>query len=159
MPLIILGVVALLILLLFSLWKRVPQDKALVVTGLKKRVISGAGGFVFPLLERTDIISLENMKIDVRTDGALTEQGVGIIADGVAIVKVKSTTESILSAIEQFNTGNEANTIMNIKDTAKDVLEGKLREIISKLTVEEIYKDREKFVSRVQENYYNIIIN
>ncbi len=150
-PLIILGVLLLLILLLFSLWKRVPQDKALVVTGLKKRVISGAGGFVFPLLERTDVISLENMKIDVRTDGALTEQGVGIIADGVAIVKVKSTTESILSAIEQFNTGNETNTIINIKDTAKDVLEGKLREIISKLTVEEIYKDREKFVSRVQE--------
>jgi flotillin len=133
------------------MWKRVPQDKALVVTGLKKRVISGGGGFVVPLLERADKISLENMKIEIRTDGARTEQGVDIRADGVAVIKVKSDKESILSAIEQFNTGREQQTIDIIKDTAKDVLEGKLREIISKMTVEEIYKDREKFASQVQE--------
>ncbi len=147
-------IVVVLILLIFSvllMWRKVPQDKALVVTGLRKRVISGGGGLVIPLLERTDMISLENMKIEVRTDGALTEQGVDIKADGVAILKVKSDKESILSAIEQFNTGSEKSTIENIKDTAKDVLEGKLREIISKMSVEEIYKDREKFASQVQE--------
>jgi len=148
------GIVAaiLLVVLIFTLtWKRVPQDKALVITGLKKRVISGGGGIVIPLLERADKISLENMKIYVRTDGAITEQGVDIIADGVAVIKVKSDMESILNAMEQFNTGREQDTINIIKDTAKDVLEGKLREIISKMTVEEIYKDREKFASEVQE--------
>ncbi|NLP34390.1 MAG: flotillin family protein [Clostridiales bacterium] len=148
------GIIAgllLVILIITTMWKRVPQDKAIVVTGLKKRVISGGGGFVVPLLERTDKISLENMKIEVRTDGAITEQGVDIRADGVAVIKVKSDKESILNAVEQFNTGKEAETINIIKDTAKDVLEGKLREIISKMTVEEIYKDREKFASEVQE--------
>lgn len=147
----ILGAIIVVIFLITTMWKRVPQDKALVVTGLKKRVISGGGGFVVPLLERADKISLENMKIEVRTDGARTEQGVDIRADGVAVIKVKSDKESILSAIEQFNTGREQQTIDVIKDTAKDVLEGKLREIISKMTVEEIYKDREKFASQVQE--------
>ncbi|MBM7613499.1 flotillin family protein [Alkaliphilus hydrothermalis] len=150
-PGIIVGVIVLLIFSILLMWKKVPQDKAIVITGLRKRVISGGGGFVIPLLERTDIISLENMKIEVRTDGALTEQGVDIKADGVAVLKVKSDLESILSAIEQFNTGAEKTTIESIKDTAKDVLEGKLREIISKMSVEEIYKDREKFASQVQE--------
>jgi len=150
-PFIIVGVIILLVLGILSMWRKVPQDKALVVTGLKKRVISGGGGLVVPLLERTDIISLENMKIVVRTDGALTEQGVEIMADGVAVIKVKSDNESVLAAVEQFNTGNEQKTIQVIMDTAKDVLEGKLREIISKMTVEEIYKDREKFASQVQE--------
>lgn len=150
-PLIIVGVLILLIFSILLMWKKVPQDKALVVTGLKKRVISGGGGFVVPLLERTDKISLENMKIEIRTTGALTEQGVDIKADGVAVIKVKSDKESILAAVEQFNTGAEKQTIEVIKDTAKDVLEGKLREIISKMTVEEIYKDREKFASQVQE--------
>lgn len=147
-------IIAVLLLLIFNItvmWRKVPQDKAIVITGLKKRVISGGGGFVVPLLERTDRISLENMKIEVRTDGALTEQGVDITADGVAVIKVKSDKESILAAVEQFNTGVEKHTIDIIKDTAKDVLEGKLREIISKMTVEEIYKDREKFASQVQE--------
>lgn len=148
---IIVAAIVLLVIMIVTMWKKVPQDKALVVTGLKKRVISGGGGFVLPLLERTDRISLENMKIEIRTDGARTEQGVDIRADGVAVIKVKSDKESILSAIEQFNTGRENQTIEIIKDTAKDVLEGKLREIISKMTVEEIYKDREVFASQVQE--------
>ncbi len=148
---VILVVLFLLIFAVLSLWKKVPQDKALVVTGLKKRVISGGGGLVIPVLERTDRISLENMKIEVKTDGALTEQGVDIIADGVAVIKVKSDKESILAAVEQFNTGSEVKTINVIQSISKDVLEGKLREIISKLTVEEIYKDREKFASQVQE--------
>lgn len=149
--LIIVGVIFLMILSIAFMWRKVSQDKALVVTGLKKRVISGGGGLVIPLLEKTDIISLENMKIEVKIDGALTSQGVNIRADGVAVLKVKSDMESILSAVEQFNTGKEKETIDVIKDTAKDVLEGKLREIVSKLSVEEIYKDREKFASQVQE--------
>ncbi|MEW9123886.1 MAG: SPFH domain-containing protein [Thermotaleaceae bacterium] len=150
-PVLIVLVILLLIVGLVIMWRKVSQDKALVVTGLKKRVISGGGGFVIPLLEKTDIISLENMKIYVKTDGALTEQGVDIKADGVAVMKVKSDTESILAAVEQFNTGNEKETIEVIKDTARDVLEGKLREIISTMTVEDIYKNREKFASQVQE--------
>jgi len=148
---IILGGFFLFILGMLSWWKKVPQDKALVVTGLRKRVISGGGGLVIPILERTDKISLENMKIIVNTQGALTAQGVDIIIAGVAVLKVKSDKESILAAIEQFNTGNENKTIQVIENISKDVLEGKLREIISKLTVEEIYKDREKFASQVQE--------
>lgn len=148
---IIIGVLFLLLLSIATMWRKVSQDKALVITGLKKRVISGGGGWIIPLLEKTDVISLENMKIEVRTGGALTEQGVEIIADGVAVLKVKSDQESILAAVEQFNTGSEKTTIDFIKDTAKDVLEGKLREIISKMSVEEIYKDREKFASQVQE--------
>lgn len=151
-PAIIVGVIILLIFSIFSMWKRVPQDKALVVTGLKKRVITGGGGFVIPLLERTDKISLENMEIEVRIEGALTGQGVGITADGVAVVKVKSDTDSILSAAEQFNTSNGLqHTLEVIEHTTKNVLEGKLREIVSKMTIEEIYKDREKFASHVQE--------
>ena len=148
---VILVVIFLIIFSILALWKKVPQDKAMVVTGLRKRVISGGGGLVVPILERTDRISLENMKIEVKTTGALTEQGVDIIADGVAVIKVRSDKESILAAIEQFNTGNEQRTISVIEDISKDVLEGKLREIISKMTVEEIYKDREKFASQVQE--------
>ncbi|WML33719.1 SPFH domain-containing protein [Clostridium sp. OS1-26] len=151
-PAIIVGVIILLALGVFSMWKRVPQDKALVVTGLKKRVITGGGGFVIPMLERTDKISLENMEIEISIDGALTGQGVGIAADGVAVVKVKSDTNSILSAAEQFNTSNGMqHTLQVIIHTTKNVLEGKLREIVSKMTVEEIYKDREMFASHVQE--------
>lgn len=141
---------ALIIGLILITWKKAAQDKAIVVTGLKRRVISGRGGFVVPFFEQTDRLSLENMKVEVRTKDSLDSNGVPIDTDGVAIIKVKSDPESVLLAMEQFNTGRERDTIDVIKNTVQDVLEGKLREIVSKMTIEEIYKDREMFANGVE---------
>lgn len=147
---IVLGIIFIVAIIL-SMWKKIPQDKAAVITGLKKRVITGGGGIVIPLLERIDTISLESMKLDVRTNGAMTSQGVPINTDGVAVIKVRNDKHSILAAIEQFNASKESETVKIISDVSREVLEGKLREIISKLTVEEIYNDRESFGAKVHE--------
>lgn len=138
------------ILLILVMWKKAPQDKAIVVTGLKRRVISGRGGFVIPFFEQTDRISLENMKVEVKTHESLDKNGVPIDTDGVAIIKVKSSSDGVLLAMEQFNTGKERGTIEVIRSTVQDVLEGKLREIVSKMSIEEIYKDREMFANEVE---------
>lgn len=138
------------ILLILVMWKKAPQDKAIVVTGLKRRVISGRGGFVIPFFEQTDRISLENMKVEVKTHESLDKNGVPIDTDGVAIIKVKSSSDGVLLAMEQFNTGKERGTIEVIRGTVQDVLEGKLREIVSKMSIEEIYKDREMFANEVE---------
>jgi len=150
--LIILGAVFLTIFLIFTMWKRVPQNKAAVVTGRKKKVISGGGRFVIPLLERYDIISLENIKIPVDIKNAISSQGVAIAVRSVSVVKVKSDNESIYSAVEQFYRGDARSTAEEISTQANYILVGKLREIIAKMTVEEIYRDKDKFSSEVQEN-------
>ena len=137
-------------ILLLIVWKKAPQDKAIVVTGLKRRVISGSGGIVIPFLEQTSRISLENIKVEVKTHESLDSNGVPLDTDGVAIIKVNSDPRSVLLAVEQFNTGREKETINVIKETVQDVLEGKLREIVSKMTIEEIYKDREMFANEVE---------
>jgi len=146
-------VVLIVLLIIFgftSLWKKVPQDKALVVTGMKKRVISGGGGLVIPLFERSDMISLENMQIDIDVK-SMASTGVEIDVCALTILKVRNEKDSILAAMEQFNTGNTVKTVDNITRTSKEVLEGKLREIVSKMSVEEIFKDRETFAQQVQE--------
>ena len=139
-----------IIALILITWKKAPADKAIVVTGLKKRVISGGGGLVIPFFEQTDRISLENMKVEVRTHESLDSNGVPIDTDGVAIIKIMSSSTGILLAMEQFNTGKERETIEVIRSTVQDVLEGKLREIVSKMSIEEIYKDREMFANEVE---------
>ncbi len=143
--------ILIVIVLILIMWKKAPQDKAIVVTGLKRRVISGRGGFVIPFFEQTDRISLENMKVEVKTHESLDKNGVPIDTDGVAIIKVKSSSEGVLLAMEQFNTGKERGTIEVIRSTVQDVLEGKLREIVSKMSIEEIYKDREMFANQVED--------
>ena len=39
---VIIGILIILLVIL-SMWKKVPQDKAAVITGLKKRIITGGG--------------------------------------------------------------------------------------------------------------------
>ncbi|MCL2677464.1 MAG: SPFH domain-containing protein [Clostridiales bacterium] len=147
------GIVGLIIVIvaLFSMWKKVPQDRAGVVTGRKKRVITGGGTLLIPFLERMDTISLENIPLNINTTGAMTIQGVPITCSGVAVIKIRNEESSILSAVEQFYTGKEEATVARIRETAMSVLEGKLREIVGKLTVEEIYRDREAFSQQVRD--------
>ena len=148
--LIVAGIVIILTVIL-SMWKKVPQDKAAVVTGLKKRIITGGGGLVIPVFERIDYISLGNIQLDVVTDESMSSQGVPIAVIGTAVIKVKNEQNSIFNAIEQFTGKNETMIEQSIRSTATNVLEGKLREIVSTMTVEEIYRDRETFSSKVQE--------
>jgi flotillin len=149
---IIIGMIILVIFSILALWKRVPQNKAAVITGARKRVISGGGGMVWPIIERFDVISLENIKIPLDIDNAISSQGVPVAVKSVAVVKVKSDKESIYSAMEQFFRGHTDRTSAEIATQSSYVLVGKLREIIAKMTVEEIYRDKDKFSSEVQEN-------
>ncbi|GAB6170378.1 flotillin family protein [Clostridium carnis] len=143
--------IIIVLVLILTMWKKAPQDKAIVVTGLKRRVISGRGSIVIPFFEQCDRISLENMKVEVKTHESLDKNGVPIDTDGVAIIKVKSSHDGVLLAMEQFNTGKERGTIEVIRGTVQDVLEGKLREIVSKMSIEEIYQDREMFANQVED--------
>ncbi len=147
---VVVGIILILSVIL-SMWKKVPQDKAAVVTGLRKKVITGGGGLVIPVLERIDYISLGNIQLDVRTEESMSSQGVPIGVVGTAVIKVKNEQGSIFKAIEQFTGRNEQQIEAGIRETSMNVLEGKLREIVSTMTVEEIYRDRETFSSKVQE--------
>lgn len=136
---------------IFRMWKKVPQDKAMVVTGMKKRVITGGGGLVIPVLERTDTISLGNIQLNINTSQTMSSQGVPIDVVGTAVIKVRNTHESIYAAIEQFTGVNEMQIQKSISEQVTLILEGKLREIVASMTVEQIYNDREAFSAKVQE--------
>lgn len=147
-------VAALLIVLIaiFSTWKKVPTDKAAIVTGLgRAKVITGGGIMVIPVLQRIDYVTLENISFDVNMQGTLTADAVPIEANGTVVVKIKNEESMIRSAVEQFNCGREAETKQHIMETARDVCEGRLREIIADMTAEQLYKDRKTFSERVKE--------
>ena len=154
-PMIITAVAVAAVLLILSLilrlWKKVPQDKAMVVTGLRKKIITGGGGIVIPVFERTDIISLGNIQLNINTSQTMSSQGVPIDVVGTAVIKVRNTHESIYAAIEQFTGVSETQIQKSISDQVTLILEGKLREIVASMTVEQIYNDREAFSAKVQE--------
>ncbi|MBY6275992.1 flotillin family protein [Symbiobacterium thermophilum] len=153
-PLIIAGLTILGILLLLgllaSMYRKVPPNRALIVYGFGgPRVTKGGGLVVWPLIQSAQELSLELMSFDVvPQQDFYTVQGVAVTVEAVAQIKVKSDTESILTAAEQFlsKTTKEQNEILKL------VMEGHLRGIIGQLTVEQIVKEPEMVADRMRAN-------
>ncbi len=145
-----LGVLVLMFLmsLLARLYRKAGPHEALIVYGFRgKRVISGRGTIVFPMIETCHDLSLELMSFDVAPQQDLyTKQGVAVTVEAVAQIKVKSDTESILTAAEQFLTKTDPER----EGLIRLVMEGHLRGIIGQLTVEEIVKQPEMVGDRMR---------
>lgn len=162
--LVVIGVVVLLLVGLIAIfiarYRTVGPDEALIVTGSylgsknvhvdesgnKIKIVRGGGTFVVPIFQQAEPLSLLSIKLDVQTPEVYTEQGVPVMADGVAIIKVGSSIGEIATAAEQFL----GKTRQDMENEAKEVLEGHLRSILGSMTVEEIYKNRDKFSQEVQ---------
>ncbi len=145
-----LGVMALLFLMsmLARLYRKAGPHEALIVYGFGgTRVVVGHGKVVFPMVQVCRELSLELMSFDVAPQQDLyTKQGVAVTVEAVAQIKVKSDTESILTAAEQFLT----KTDQEREGLIRLVMEGHLRGIIGQLTVEEIVKQPEMVSDRMR---------
>src|SRR5256886_655404 len=131
-----------------SWFRKVGPNQALIVYGFRgTRVIKGHGTVVLPMLEHAHELSLELMSFDVAPQQDMyTRQGVAVTVEAVAQIKVKSDTESIQTASEQFLT----KTDQEREGLIRLVMEGHLRGIIGQLTVEEIVKQPEMVADRMR---------
>src|SRR5918911_1576438 len=152
--LLIIVVAAVLVLLGISLtvgglFRRVGPNRALISYGWGgTHIITGGGKVVWPLVQSYQELSLELMSFDVAPEENLyTAQGVAVMVEAVAQIKVRSDPESIRTAAEQFLTKTPADR----EALVRLVMEGHLRGIVGLLTVEQIVKDPEMVGSRIRE--------
>lgn len=162
--LVVIGIAAFVLLAIIGVYvtkyKTVGPDEALIVTGSylgsktvhtdasgnRIKIIRGGGTFVFPVFQQSKPLSLLSSKLEVMTPEVYTEQGVPVMADGTAIIKIGGSISEIATAAEQFLGKSKEDR----ENEAKEVLEGHLRSILGSMTVEEIYKNRDKFSQEVQ---------
>jgi flotillin len=154
------------IIVLGSFWsgryKKVGPNQVLVISGRRRdiinpvtgkqervgfRAVKGGGTFIWPVLERVDLLSMEILTIEVEVKNVYTIQGVPVHVDGVAQIKVRGDDASIFTAAEQFLSKGPDGIVY----VAHETLAGHLRAILGMLTVEEIYKDRDAFAQKVLE--------
>ncbi|TQR07975.1 flotillin family protein [Psychrobacillus soli] len=162
--LIVIGIVVFVLIVVLAVYitkyRTVGPDEALIVTGSylgsknvhtddsgnRIKIIRGGGTFVYPVFQQGEPLSLLSSKLEVTTPEVYTEQGVPVMADGTAIIKIGGSISEIATAAEQFLGKSKADR----ENEAKEVLEGHLRSILGSMTVEEIYKNRDKFSQEVQ---------
>src|SRR3954469_5404891 len=147
-----LPVLAALLLIAFAIWAhqytKVGPNEVLVISGRKRgyRIVRGGGTYVRPFREKVQRLSLELMQFDVRTAETYTMHGVSVQVDGVCMVKVDGSVEGIERAAEQFlSRGPE-----DIVRTAMQAVEGHMRSAVGSLSIEDIYRERQRLVAAVR---------
>src|SRR6266480_4615764 len=148
-PLLVFGVVIIVALLVFyvaSRYRVANANEALIVSGSQGakvrnekgqlitppgdkgvKVVVGGGTFVMPLIHRVG-----RLKVKVQ---------------GVATFKIGRDVESLRNAAERFLDAKDE----HVDSIVKNVLEGSLRSIVGRLTIEELIMDRQKLQQEVQD--------
>lgn len=128
--------------------RKAGPNEVIVVSGRGRvKFITGGADMVVPLFHTWNRLSLEVMTLDVTTPEVYTSQGVPVIVDGVAQIKIKKDEASLHAAAERF-LGKNPEEIAKI---ALETVQGHLRAILGTLSVEDIYKNRDQFAQKVQE--------
>jgi flotillin len=156
--LIIIGsVLVALLVIAFAVWARqytnVGPNEVLIISGRRGpkqrrgyRIVRGGGTYVRPFREKVQRLSLELMQFDVRTAETYTAQGVPVQIDGVCMVKIASSDEGIERAAEQFLSRSGEDIVR----TALQAVEGHMRTGVGSLSIEDIYRERQKLVAAVR---------
>ncbi|MGW4201008.1 flotillin family protein [Streptomyces sp. NPDC004726] len=161
------GIVALLVLLglvVITRYKVAGPSEAFIITGRRgkkstdpatgqiftdnsgQKVVVGGGVFVVPFVQQKFTLDLSSRHIPVAVRGAVTLRGVKAHLEGVAIVKVGGTEDSIRAAAQRFLMQQKG-----IVGFTQEVLSGALRSIVGRMSVEDIIRDRAAFAGQVAE--------
>ncbi|HDJ22297.1 MAG TPA: flotillin [Candidatus Aminicenantes bacterium] len=155
-------VLALISFLLAKQYRKVGPNEVLIISGGRKRTVIepdgtkrkigyryrvGGGTFVFPFIESVSTLPMEVIAMDIKTPEVHTHSGVPVMVTATAQVKIDSSDHSIRKAAEQFlGLGRDG-----IRDVSMTILEGKMRDVIGSMTVEDIYRNRHVFAQKVIE--------
>ena len=137
-----------LVLAYLTFLRKAGPNEVIVVSGRGPvRFITGGAGMVVPLFSTWNRLSLEIMTLDVTTPEVYTSQGVPVIVDGVAQIKIKKDRRRCTRP----PSASSASAPRRSRKIALETVQGHLRAILGTMSVEDIYKNRDQFAQKVQE--------
>jgi len=158
---IIIIIVVLLVYLIKKQYKKVGPNEILIISGGKKNLITlpdgsekeigfrfriGGGTFVNPLTESAEKLKIEVVPVHMKSPELMTKNGIPVSAEYSAQVSIDTSDYAIYMATTHFlSTGSEG-----IKEVSRTVLEGRVRETIGTMTIEDIFTNRKQFSEKVQ---------
>ena len=139
------------LMLLVKRYQRCRSDQVLVIFGKvgggnTSRCVHGGAAFVWPLIQDHAYLSLEPIQIEVPLKGALSAENIRVNVPSVFTVAIGTDLEVMCNAaIRLLRLSTE-----EIKQQAGDIIFGQLRQVIASMHIEEINKDRDKFLQNIQ---------
>jgi len=147
-----------LILLVFSRYRKCPSDKVLVIYGKvgsnpdgsarSAKCIHGGASFIWPIFQSFHYLDLTPMTINVDLTKALSQQNIRVDVPSRFTVGI-STEKGVMQNAAERLLGLKTN---EIQELARDIMFGQLRLVIATMAIEEINTDRDKFLEAVSHN-------
>ena len=156
MVLAVIGILAALIffsfvILLVKQFKRCPSNRVLVIYGRTGKgqastTVHGGAAFVWPLIQDYAYLSLEPIQIEVPLRGALSTENIRVNVPSVFTVAIDTKPEVMQNAAVRLL----GLAVPEIRKQAEEIIFGQLRQVIASMGIEEINRDRDKFLQHIQ---------
>src|SRR5256714_8478491 len=142
-----------MVILLKANYKRCSSNQVLVIfgktaKGQAAKTVHGGAAFAVPLSQDNAYLSLEPIQIEVPLTGALSIENIRVNVPSVFTVAIGTDAETMQNAaIRLLGLGTE-----DIKQQAGDIIFGQMRQVIASMRIEDINRDRDKFLESVQKS-------
>jgi flotillin len=139
-----------ILLVIVKRYKRCPSNRVLVIYGrvsggASSKCLHGGGAFVWPLIQDFRFLSLDPMQIEIPLRGALSTENIRVNVPSVFTVAVGTEPAVMQNAAERL-LGLLPKEIMK---QAEDIIFGQLRQVIASMAIDEINRDRDKFLDKI----------
>jgi flotillin len=141
-----------MILLVLRQYKRCPSNRVLVIYGGRigkggaAKTIHGGSAFVIPMIQDYAYLSLEPIQIEVPLRGALSAENIRVNVPSVFTVAIDTKPEVMQNAAVRLL----GLSVQEVRKQAEEMIFGQLRQVIASMGIEEINRDRDKFLQHVQ---------
>src|SRR5262249_18230397 len=153
----LLGIVALTLIIfgfvifLVKRYRRCPSNRILVIYGKVRqgesaKCLHGGGSFVWPRVPDFDYPYPHPLPIEIPLKGALSAENIRVNVPSVFTVAIGTDTPTMQNAAVRLL----GLTPQQVMKQAEDIIFGQLRQVIASMGIEEINRDREKFLESIQ---------
>jgi len=140
--------VAVIIIICLSGYVKAPPDKAIIISGLRRKpkMLIGKAGIRIPFLERTDSLYLKQVTVPVISRSIPTKDFINVNIDAVIKVRICPESETLDLAMKNFLNKSPEMIIRDLQDS----LQGNMREIVGSLSLEELSQNKERFSAEIK---------
>jgi flotillin len=134
-----------------SRYRRCPSNKILVIYGKTSsgaaKCIHGGAAFVWPLFQDFAYLDLEPFVVPIDLTNALSQENIRVTVP-TSVTAAISNTKGIMqnAAVRLLGLSRK-----EIEDQAQDIILGQMRAVIATMEIEEINRDRQAFLAKVNE--------
>ena len=110
------------------------------------KVVHGGARFVVPIIQDYEYLSLEPIQIEIPLRGALSIENIRVNVPSVFTVAIGTAPEIMQQAAIRLLGLTNA----EIQQQAEEIIFGQLRQVIASMRIEDINRDRDVFLSHIQ---------